>query len=503
MKRQLLGLDINDEYLAAVVVGLSGQNRIVTGCAHARLSDRDAIPEILPELLRQVNWKEGTCICGVSLADISLRNLTVPFTEKRKIEQVLPLELEDQLIRPVQDQIIDYLPTRTEGDQSHLLIAARDKIRVQHDLELLLAAGLDPEAVTLRTAALAEQFSQIPDLSDGFLLIDTGLHTAAMVLVQSSRVSFVRRLAYSEGVFTAIPFVLDDEGPRILDHEETMKCIGFLCDDIKRSIGLYTFESGNDSLPEDIVLTGSMSRVPEFREKVAGEFGREVLVGDLQKRLGVPLALGVRDKYRPEFGDHALALALQGTRKKVALNFRRNEFAPAKLFLASRKNLVAASALTLLILGGVFAYLGFDYQQLKRRYDALGSRMENLFRETFPETTRIVDPLVQMKANLRDVQAPSIATPIFSNEKRVLNILADISERIPVNIKINVTRMVIDKESVSMKGTTDTFNNVNLIQEVLRTSPLYRDVDILSAASEKDSGMIRFEMKLRTMGGAL
>lgn len=503
MKRQLLGLDINDEYLAAAVVGLSGQNRIVTGCAHARFTDRDAIAEILPSLLQQVNWKGGACICGISLADISLRNLAVPFTEKRKIEQILPLELEDQLIRPVEEQIIDYIITRTDGDQSHLLIAGREKTRLQYDLGLLRNAGLNPDGITLRSIALAERYSQLPDLSDGFLLIDTGTHTATMVIVQSGRVAFVRRLAYSEGVFTSAPFILDEEGPRVIDHTETMKCIGFLCDDIKRSIGLYQFESGIDSLPEDIVLAGCMAKLPEFKEKVAGEFGRKVVAGNLQSQLNVPLALGVQDAWQPEFGEHALALALQGAQKKIPLNFRRDEFAPAQLLFASRRNIAVISAVTLLILAGIFAYLGYDYQQLKSRYDALGERMEDLFRETFPETTRIVDPLVQMQANLRDVQAPSIATPIFSDEKRVLNILADISERVPVNIKIHVTRMVVDKDSVAIKGTTDTFNNVNLIQEVLRRSPLYGDVDIVSAASDKDSGMIRFEMKLRTVERSL
>jgi hypothetical protein len=59
---------------------------------------------------------------------------------------------------------------------------------------------------------------------------------------------------------------------------------------------------------------------------------------------------------------------------------------------------------------------------------------------------------------------------------------------------------VIETDSVVIRGTTDAFNNVNLIQGVLRKSPAYSDVAIISASAEKDSGLIRFELKLRAAG---
>ena len=84
MKHQILGLDINDEHVAAVVVGLSGQDKVVTGSGFAQFDNMDDLAEVLPSLLEHVGWKGGTCICGISLSGISLRNLTIPFTEKRK-----------------------------------------------------------------------------------------------------------------------------------------------------------------------------------------------------------------------------------------------------------------------------------------------------------------------------------------------------------------------------------------------------------------------------------
>ena len=78
--------------------------------------------------------------------------------------------------------------------------------------------------------------------------------------------------------------------------------------------------------------------------------------------------------------------------------------------------------------------------------------------------------------------------------------MADISSRIPDSVKIQVSRMVVDQESVQLKGIIDTFNDVNLIQNSLRKSPLFTDVSIVSAAADKESGMIRFELRLQTGG---
>jgi general secretion pathway protein L len=502
MKRQVLALDINDEFVTAVVVRQSGQDREIAAFGTARFHDRDEIAAALPAVLEQVGWKEGTCICGIPLSGVSLRNLSIPFVEKRKINQILPMELEDQLVKPVEEQLVEFMVTGGSENESQLLVAALPKTDMQQFIEQLSSSGMRPEFVTLRTVALTEQYAAGMERSEGFLFIDAGFHSVNIAIVSSGRIIFMRRLAYPDRVFTAHPFIYDENGPRIDNHEVAMECISLLCNDIKRSMGFYQLEYHVDSLPERIVMSGCMAHVASFREKVESEFGYSVELGDLQLQTGVVMKEELAAGWNSGLHDHALALALQGLRKKVSINFRKNEFAPPRLLFASQRQLIAASIVLFVLLLGVIAYLGFGYRNLQARYDNLGGDMEALFKETFPDATRIVDPLVQMKTNLRNVEAPAIATPIFSGRKRTLSILADISERIPESVEIHIARLAVDEESVSMKGTTDTFNNVNLIQGVLRKSPEYDDVAIVSAAVEKDSGLIRFELRLRTAGAS-
>jgi len=501
MKKAVLGLDINDDFLAAVVVEKSGQEKRIIGCGSVELDEEGSIAEALPLLLEEISWEGGASFCGIPLSRISLRNLSVPFSEKKKIAQVLPFELEDQLLTPVDDQIIEYSVTGVLDDTSHLMVVSLEKKELGEYLDHLQESNLNPATISLGIVTLAEQYLGKEISSSDILFLAAGLNSINMAIVHRGQIVFIRHLPYPERMFTGTPFSFKNGIPRIDHHDEAMECLASLCDDIKRGIGFFALDSGLTISPERIVLTGCMVHVTDFQDKIRTEFGQDVDIYDVQHESGVILAENVQDKWSPAFYNHALAIALRGGRKKQLINFRKQEFATEKLFLASQPQLIAATVLLLVLIGCGLAYLGFDYRALKTRYDDLGGKMQAIFKDTFPDRTKIKDPLVEMQASIRNIQAPSISTPVFSGDKRVLNILADISDRVPVDIEIHVSRLVIDQESVRVKGTTDTFNNVNIIQGRLRKSPLYSDVDIVSAAADKESKLIRFELRMDT-GGA-
>ncbi|MHB8808836.1 MAG: type II secretion system protein GspL [Desulfobulbaceae bacterium] len=498
MKRRVLGLDISDDFVAAVVVQQTGQDRRVIACAFHERGGGEDIADLLPGLLSGIGWSGGAAVCGISLAGVSVRNLSLPFTDRKKIEQVLPLEMDDQLLTPVAEQMVEYLVTGADENSSTLLVAALEKEALRLQLDALARGGLSPDTVTLRNMALAEMLARSGKMAASFMLIDAGVHAVNMALVHRGGVVFFRHLPYPERMYTEAPFAFSNGLASITHSPEALACISAICEDIRRSIGFLALESGMAVEPEQVVLTGSMLQVDELRAMISEELAREVIPCSLKQEAGITLTAELREEWQPALFDHALALALQGLKKRPGVNFRKDEFAPERRMLASKPRLIAAAAAVLLLLVGSGVFLGFDYRSLKKNHDELGRQMETLYKETFPGATKVVDPLTQMQANIQDIQAPAIATPVFSGDKRILNILADISGRIPKELTIHVTRMVIDQESVQLRGDTDTFNNVNLIQGNLRKSPLFDEVAIVSAAADKGSSMIRFELRLQT-----
>jgi general secretion pathway protein L len=81
-------------------------------------------------------------------------------------------------------------------------------------------------------------------------------------------------------------------------------------------------------------------------------------------------------------------------------------------------------------------------------------------------------------------------------DRSVLEILNDISERVPKDLEVQVDRMVVDQEGIQIRGTTDTFNTVDSIKKGLESSEMYRDVVIASANLDQSGKGVRFEIKM-------
>jgi len=77
-----------------------------------------------------------------------------------------------------------------------------------------------------------------------------------------------------------------------------------------------------------------------------------------------------------------------------------------------------------------------------------------------------------------------------------LEILNDISERVPKDLVVQVDRMVVDQEGIQIRGTTDTFNTVDSIKKGLESSEMYGDVVIASANLDQSGKGVRFEIKM-------
>ena len=112
MSRKVLGIDIRNESVAAVLVKTSlRENRIDTH-AYIPISDSEDDPDhiktALEALTGQIDPAGCDCVVSISADHFSYRILKVPFNEAKKIRMVLPFELEPTVPFPVDDLIIDF-----------------------------------------------------------------------------------------------------------------------------------------------------------------------------------------------------------------------------------------------------------------------------------------------------------------------------------------------------------------------------------------------------------
>ena len=495
MAQLTLGIAMDDDLLSAVVVEGKARDLRVRACGTV-VPDRHAdFSEKLPELLEQVGWQGGRCVVGLPLSLFSLRNLSLPFTNEKKIEQVLPLELEEHLLVPVADQVCATMVTAADDDQSRLLVASLEKKTLAQYLSIFQAHNLDPHIVSPAAFALAERVAKDGRNGGEFLLLYGTYGSMTMVLVHRARVVFMRRLVYPEQVFTHDLISFAADGITIAEMSAADEVFGSVCGSVLHSLEYFSATSMLNLKPDHVLLSGPMAGVTGLRQGVEDALGLPTTVCRLlQDDCCSKFAADCR---QPVIYDCPLALALLGASRQAACNFRKDEFAPLSPLVASRKQLTLVALAAALLVALLFGYLYVDYQALNREYERLAASMEQVFKKSFPGVTRLVDPVAQLQARLAEVETSKVSMPLFTEEKRVLEILADISARIPADISLHVSRLVIDQDSVKIKGTTDAFNNVNRIKKLLVASPRYAAVNIVSATKAKDRDGIRFEIKLQ------
>ena len=200
--------------------------------------------------------------------------------------------------------------------------------------------------------------------------------------------------------------------------------------------------------------------------------------------------------WNPLLMDGALALAIRDSKDDQNFNFRKDDFETKRPYMALNMNFRKAAVLLSVVFALLIADIGIDYYLLKERAGRLDQEMASVFRQTFPEVRRIVDPLQQMKIKINETRKLAGVLPGTASDIPVIEILKDISERIPSTVNINVTRIGIDLETVRISGKTDTYSTVDRIQNVLEGSGYFSEVSISSTNLDRSGNQVQFEIKL-------
>ena len=497
---QSLGIDISDSHLTGVVLEQQRKELVVRACLRLPLPDGADPADHIPLLCEQLDWRGGLCACGLPLSMLSIRNLILPFKDVKKIAQVLPSELEEQLLIPVETLMTDFSVVRKNGAGSSVVTFSLERVVLSGLLQKMQGV-VDPEIITPAIASLTAQVTRHQKGQPNFLVINANQHASAMALVLHGQAIFYRRIASPEQMFLQSPFHLEEGHAEPADVVMVEESFQLVSQSIERSLEYFRMENKEEGHPEQVFLTGPLSAVPLFPEIIQAKLGLPVTVIDLLAANAISCPEPLQSQWRGRSFDCALSLALQGLRR-AEINFRKEAFAKKQSFISSRRQVLGAISVAAVIVVCLFGFLWYDYYQLQQRDRVVGEEMTAIFKQTFHGVTKVREPFAEMQARVKSAQGPASPVLFLQRHKRVLDLLADISRRIPPTVSLRVSRLTIDRESVSLKGTTDTFNAVEIIKSSLASSSKFKSVQIVSATADKEKkgGSIRFEVQLQLEG---
>ncbi len=476
MPGSTLGLEIGEEAITAVVVrgGIGG--REITACGRVSLDGGRSAGEGLEQLLRSADLRAETCAVAVPPAQVFFRNLRLPFSDPRKLRQTLPFQMEPLVPVPIDELVVDFTCRRSK-DHSEVLAAALEKPRLRQLLDWLATHGLDPESVQVGGAALAGWLIRRKDTPADGLLLELGERACRMLLFLDRRIVLARSLGLAE-----------DPAP------------DSLAGPIRRTLHALAWQSGEHSQPRQIFLSGPAALLPETQRALAGCLGLPVTVVDAAAVERLRLAPGARPGWSAPLMNGALALALQSQGSSAGLDFRRGEFEPQRRRSGLRRQLQRAAVFAGLIGALLAADLLVEARFLESRAARLDREIREEFRRAFPEVTRIVDPLQQARIRLREARG-SILLPESVTGGTTVELLREISLRVPPSLDVLLTRMVVDSQRVRLSGETDTYNTVDGLQGALERSSLFSRVTIHSAQLDREGRHVQFELSLERRGG--
>ena len=488
MSRKIFSLDIRDNAISALLVENSLKGNRIQAQMHVPFSDINSdidndtpenklnrISEALGIISKEINFAGAECIVSVSPEFIAYRNLQVPFKDRKKIRQVLPFELEPILPYPVDDLIIDFKIIHP-AEKTDVLVCVTKTAEINELLHTLNEFDIEPYLLTPGGFSSALCLTDFSQTNDDFIFVDLAGNHATVFTVVSGRI-YIARSFYSN---IADPYLKAKK----------------LSDNIFQVIAAFESLFLRDFEPSKILLSGNEIDMELFNQEVEQLLGIKGVAVDMFSDVNLKLNFSSDISFDAATMNNALSLALVEIMGLRTINFY-GEHSIIKKYWEEYKNdfiktgLIAAFVFVLLMFNVLF-----EAHFFQKEVNQLNRQIAFIFQSTFPDVTKIVDPLKQMKANVAQEQEKNMFTGKIEQEILNIDILNEISSRIPADLDVEITNFVRGEDSLVISGNTDSFNNVDDIKGRLERSELFKNITISSANLEKSTNRIQFKLKI-------
>jgi general secretion pathway protein L len=451
-------------------------------------------------------------MCATSMGgDATLRLITLPFSDPKKIEQVLGYELESQILGEISDLVYDSVISSTRGDQTNVIAVAMQRDRVKEIIEAMQQIGAEPRvigAAPLSYAALRGHSFITEGQGEPLCIIDVGHRHTLVCVVRGDNVLFARAIGRgSEDVTLQIADVFKMEYPaaEAAKHEQAFllgpgevaespshrrvdeavrEGVRPLVRELRQTLAAY--RAAGEPPVARILLTGGGARLRGFSEHLSRELGVAI----------EPLVLGDTPLLSPEtpvafpagdgFPAQALGLALAAAQPVPQVNLRRGELAYRTdySYLRAKAGYLAAAVLVILTFAAVNA--AASLRGLRKEAEALEGRLKQETTELFGE------PRLDGKAVSEELrQGPKGGVPPIPT-LTAFDVLDEISRAVPAadKGKLDILELDIKPKKVYLKATAGSAQEIDDLAAALEKIECFDKVEKgkISSVTSRPSG---------------
>lgn len=502
MASQILSIDFQSDLLTAVLF-VDDINKDIIASTAVIIRDK-SVEEVIDELTSAIDCSDCRCFLSLDASFFSFRNLNLPFSDRKSIDKVLPLELGESTVDAIDTMLIDAMINEQEtGTESEIITAMISKGVLTKYHAALKEADIQPEFITLSGLPTIAEILQTVYAPKDFIFLDLRLDSSTLFLISEGVLQLVRPLPFSPLPFGSGPeaeFTIDEDSGKlqVVGLEYSGESYHEFARAVKQTLAPL-------SLSEDIPIyidgtAGTTKGVSSWLETKEA-FAKPCLVCGRPGLLPLPIHLPEQTKEHAAFITACLCMGKQANKAKDYFNFAKGEFAYRSKLIEYRGKAKVAGLALLAILIFSFGYLWFGNAGLKRKQAALVSSIYQVFKKAQPDVHRIVAPMQQLQVAVDNAKISTGDGEGTILPQTVLHILRELSTRIPASTDVRLIRMVYESKGLRLIGITNSFNTVDSIKKNLEQSQDFSTVTISSTKQTPKDNKIRFEMKIDVRRG--
>jgi general secretion pathway protein L len=387
--------------------------------------------------------------------------LTIPFSDAKRIERVLPAEVEGAIPFDLSDVVWDWTILGQAGGKSEVLIGVVQKKVLRDHLDVLAASGLDPRVVTLAPlalAALGERGVLVPDGAPPLTaaLLEAGPDRADLALLDAGRPILARAMATANAQSWAAAAT---------DPTARARLLSTLVRDLKISL------RARRVMPQRLLLSGAVASLPEAAERLGAE----------TQLPAEPIALpagGPADAL-------ALGLALRAQLPRGRINFRKGDFAFTQDLSQVRGRLVrfGVAAALLLVLGLVLgvARLSSLRRQAAAYDEAVCSATRRILGNCLTDYRQAIAQLSGGRSRAAGIPRVSAA-----------DVLAELVANMPEGSMPLLDDVEVTTTAVRVRGTADSFGKVDEVVSALRKDKCFGEIKQPRTEKAREGNKVTF-----------
>jgi type II secretion system protein L len=475
MAQRILALEMNGGRVRAALADRTAKSLDLIGVyEQERSKDEPDLSGAIARIRAQTG-QPNIVISALPGELVAKRLLTLPFTDRRRLSQVVPFALEEHLPFAVDDAAVAFTSVGRHDSQSLVIAAFARKEVLKRHLDLLTHAGIDPKTVTLSTQALAGFCARARNGTNGSkLVIEIDELSTSMILIDELGMPrALRTIGHGLDLRDGTP------------EETNAAAASAILAAVRQT--LLVHRSGQS--PISLYMAGPAA-LPEVRRELSEAL--DLPVHDLTEFDYRPILRGVNAEPARFGGCLAMLMGEAPDAPLEILNFRQGEFAfHGDTGAAHPLRLTAALAAGAVAIGLLHVLLAITVSA--RQLHVLNREIRTITAPALGEAdpaaarTLLQDRLTEMSHRLH----------LFGGNLghgSPLDVLQDLSRNIPPSVSLQANTLQIDENGLKLEGSADSFATVDQIKRLLERNRDFSGIQVEHAGAGTDTSKVEFRL---------